>query len=1295
MPSILENLIIVLKQKMLGPDSAQAISKEDLVSLNSLIYSDDIDIETLEKIDQELYKELIVNLVHQRTDDSKQLSSLVFRDLADLHEKLADLTPDQDSEEVKHFTLSSHHKKLKYYTDSATFLQYSLLNNENKDGTEDEIYSKLSAIEGKILSVTANSNTKTTAEKVKLDSDNYKITLSKLRSKCMTKLKLAEDKGNEQKETVQSVFEYITDKMKNFLAKLYTDTIGELEQKPPCKFAIVGLGSMALKQITPWSDLEFAIILEDYSPEAVKYFRDLSHLVNFKMINLGETIIPTSKYRMTNLGETIIPTNRDGIDMSRFGKVGVNFDLGGKTPLGRISGDKPYDLIGTKDWLLWYVKNEKNIDKNLPYILENVTHVCGDVDLVEAYQKDVTAFLHQDYEGKEEKYKNQGLKNHQVRALKILEEGAVELKYIPIKSLKTNICKGDLERLMPSFESDKEGSLLDVKQEIYRLPDRMIYNLGAFFGVYAGSAWNTIRELEKTDIISPEGATNLRKATDFATSLRLKSYDQSASQTGSVRTYIPVLEHLPQEERDRIIKTTLHVENKEEVYRFFYTMTNLISEIMDISRCKSSQVLLESLAKTDFVTTNDYYKGVLYAKFLEYDKAIECLEKFKEVFFLKDQGGFSEIYARLLIDLSDLYLKLGKLNESSSALYEINILGTLKDCDLPATYFGYVGYKLAQIYSMKSDYDLAMDACKNSIKIMKNVPDSNVNLASIYNVQGEIWDKQSQYQKAIEAFSKAANICKDPFYKSNIGIMCARIGLYQEAKDLCKEAIDAALIEYSDVVNHPNIAGFYNNLGFVYNETQEYDKALKYYTHALKIWQVNAPNSPEVIISYKNLMGVCSLQKNYPAAEKYFEKALTSCKNIYGDVPHPIIADLYNALGYMHYTRGMYDEAIDSYNLSLEMNKQLYDSKNSLAIADNCNNLAIVYNEQELYNKAIQFFKKALNIKKNIYKDDNIAIADAYKNIAGASYFAGLYQDSIKYLKCELAVIKQIYSDSDIDDIVASERIDKLENFYNLVLSKSMNVQDENNEVSLALLSDIYKVTNDGELPEAVDDEVFASILNTNLNQWYEDERIEELLERQMPEDKATVLAITQFENKELLEDNLNSALECIKKEGLPVLMPIHVHGNHWVGAVIRKQADGKLQVIYNDPKGHSIQDEENIITFIGIIQKHEKEANIIDLQLKQQYNDDDCGPFTVDNLVRLAMAHDIDNVSRGQLIERDVLPRNNTGAMIRLEHEELLLGGNKNNAEIFNDDDDIDISLVNTNSDDLDSTGFMGDTST
>ncbi|MCE5319220.1 MAG: DUF294 nucleotidyltransferase-like domain-containing protein, partial [Parachlamydia sp.] len=45
--------------------------------------------------------------------------------------------------------------------------------------------------------------------------------------------------------------------------------------KPPCAYALMGLGSLARKEMSPFSDLEFALLVERDSPQELEYFRNL------------------------------------------------------------------------------------------------------------------------------------------------------------------------------------------------------------------------------------------------------------------------------------------------------------------------------------------------------------------------------------------------------------------------------------------------------------------------------------------------------------------------------------------------------------------------------------------------------------------------------------------------------------------------------------------------------------------------------------------------------------------------------------------------------------------------------------------------------------------------------------------------------------------------------------------------------------------------------------------------------------------------------------------------------------
>lgn len=180
---------------------------------------------------------------------------------------------------------------------------------------------------------------------------------------------------------------------------------------------------------------------------------------------------------------------------------------------------------------------------------------------------------------------------------------------------------------------------------------------------------------------------------------------------------------------------------------------------------------------------------------------------------------------------------------------------------------------------------------------------------------------------------------------------------------------------------------------------------------------------------------------------------------------------------------------------------------------------------------------------------------------------------------------------------------------------------------------------------------------------WYTDDQIQRILEHYLPEERGFIVippaaTVLIAEETELILRNTTKVAIRNGLSGQITVMPLLIRCNHWVGVVFRPQVDGTIQVIHNDPLGISIE-----MRLIKIFQEVAREMditlNIVDLQFRQQQNTVDCGPFTVDNLVRIARSITVlDSLNATDILHRVALrlPLNDDSTAIRNEHNALFM---------------------------------------
>ena len=335
----------------------------------------------------------------------------------------------------------------------------------------------------------------------------------------------SEVKTLEQQKTnlVRDLQQHTTERYTNImagLAKYCHDVMG----KPPCKFALIGMGSIARKEITPYSDFEHIIGLEDEVLEkrteeelenSLSYFRWFSMLFQLVVINLGETIIPSLGISLLNdfYGEQ----ENENWFFDKITPRGISFDgmmpHACKFPVGRQrpTEKKPWkaELIKPITQMLEYLTEESRLKQgyHLDDILTKTCFVYGDEKIFQKFQTGVAETLSK--------------QSKEIRADSVKNQINEDLDNFATRSTLFQIY----------MQQD-----INIKKVAYRSSTLFITAMGRICNIHEPSCFDIIEKLAEMNEISELAKQKQMYAVSIACEMRLRWYMENKSQADFIST---------------------------------------------------------------------------------------------------------------------------------------------------------------------------------------------------------------------------------------------------------------------------------------------------------------------------------------------------------------------------------------------------------------------------------------------------------------------------------------------------------------------------------------------------------------------------------------------------------------------------------------------------------------------------------------------------------------------------------------------------------------------------------------
>jgi tetratricopeptide (TPR) repeat protein len=280
-------------------------------------------------------------------------------------------------------------------------------------------------------------------------------------------------------------------------------------------------------------------------------------------------------------------------------------------------------------------------------------------------------------------------------------------------------------------------------------------------------------------------------------------------------------------------------------------------------------------------------------------------------------------------------------------------------------------YNLGELFEHFGEYNKALELFLQCLKICLTIPgNQHLDVASTYNkIGGTYWHK-GENDKALEFFQKSLDIKLKTLGNQhpdvatcycNIGLAWDNKGEYNKALELHHQSLEIRLKTLGNL--HPDVATSYCNIGSVWNYLGEYENAIQFFQKSLEIELKTLGNHhPYVAVNYNNIGTVLRNKGEYDKALDFLQKSLDIKFKTLGN-QHPSLANSICSIGLTWSKKGEFEMALEFHQKGLDIRLNTL-GKHHPDVAKSYNRIGNCLKELELYQEAIQAFKSSSEIQK-------------------------------------------------------------------------------------------------------------------------------------------------------------------------------------------------------------------------------------------------------------------------------------------------------------------------------------------